>query len=64
MTETDLGFTTAAKLLIQIFLASGIAQPKTFDVYLNPMIETYESQSDLKAAELLRMLLAFAKAPP
>jgi hypothetical protein len=63
MTQTDLALTSACKAFIQILLASGIAQPKTFDVYLGPMIETYHQQGDLKAAELLRMLLECANDP-
>lgn len=63
MTQTDLAMTSAVKALILIFLRTGIAQPKTFDVYLGPMIQKYDQQGDLKAAELLRMLLAFATDP-
>jgi hypothetical protein len=63
MTQTDLALTSALKALIEIFLSSGIAKPKTFDVYLGPIIQTYNAQGDLKAAELLRLLLVYANEP-
>jgi hypothetical protein len=63
MTQTDLAVTSALKALIEIFLSSGLAQPKTFDVYLRPMIQAYNEQGDLKAAELLRLLLVYANEP-
>ena len=63
MTQTDLALTSAIKAIIQIFLRVGIAQPKTIEVYFNPMIDRYFQQGDLKAAELLRMLVEFATDP-
>jgi hypothetical protein len=63
MTQTDLALTSAIKALILIFLAPGIAEQRTFDLYLGPMMKKYAEQGDLKAAELLRMLIAFANDP-
>jgi hypothetical protein len=63
MTQSDHAFLSALKAMILIFLASGIAQPKTFDLYFGPMMQTYAAQGDLKAAELLRLLVAFANDP-
>ena len=51
MTQTDLALTSAIKAIIQIFLRVGIAQPKTIEVYFNPMIDRYFQQGDLKAAK-------------
>lgn len=63
MTQSDLALTSAIKVLIQIFLRAGIAQPKTFEAYIGPMIDGYDQQGSVKAAELLRLLLVFATDP-
>ena len=63
MTQTDFAMTSAVKAIIDILLVSGLAQPRAFDARFESMSHAYAAQGDLKAAQLLEMLRAFANDP-